>query len=118
MTGLVLEGIDPNKCGFNITDKTLTTLKQSFLNREYKVFEHDFVTPEFIWRTDELKDIQTEIPQNLNSNLYNSEHFFDWFRNFDLKKYGIEMVYATIRELVDDQRPNVLHIVTSPQTHY
>jgi len=91
MTGLVLEGIDPNKCGFNMTDKTLTTLKQSFLNREYEVFEHDFVSPGFIWRTDELKDIQTEIPQSLNSNLYNSEQFFEWFRNFDLEKYGTEI---------------------------
>lgn len=91
MTGLVLEGIDPNKCGFNMTDKTLITLKQSFLNHEHEVFEHDFVTPTFIWRTDELKEIQTEIPQNLNSNLYSSEQFFDWLRNFDLEKYGKEI---------------------------
>jgi len=91
MTGLVLEGIDPNKCGFNMTDKTLITLKQSFLNHEHEVFEHDFVTSTFIWRTDELKEIQTEIPQNLNSNLYNSEQFFDWLRNFDLEKYGTEI---------------------------
>lgn len=91
MAGLVLEGIDPNKCGFNMTDKTLIALKQLFLNREYKIFEHDFVAPNFIWRTDEWKTIQTEIPQSLNNNLYNSAQFFDWLRDFDLEKCGTEM---------------------------
>jgi hypothetical protein len=91
MTGLVLEGIDPNKCGFKMTDKTLTTLKKSFLNGEYKIFEHDFVSPNFIWRTDEWKTIQTEIPPSLNHNLYNSGQFFNWLREFDLEKYGTEM---------------------------
>jgi predicted protein tyrosine phosphatase len=91
IAGLVLEGIDPNKCGFNITDKTLITLKQSFLNREYVVFEHDFLSPNFIWRTDEWKAIQNEIPQSLNSNPNKSKQFFDWLRDFDLEKYGTEM---------------------------
>ena len=91
MAGLVLEGIDPNKCGFRMTDKTLTTLKQSFLNREYEIFAHDFVAPEFIWRIDDWKEIQTEIPQNLKHNLYNSKQFFNWLRDFDLEKYGTEM---------------------------
>jgi hypothetical protein len=91
IAGLVLEGIDPNKCGFRMTAKTLMTLKQSFLDHEYELFEHDFVSPDFIWRTDDWKEIQTEIPQKLCSNLHNSKQFFDWLRNFNLEQYGEEI---------------------------
>lgn len=102
MVGLILEGIDPNKCGFRMTDETLTMLKQSFINREYDVFEHDFVSPRFIWRTDEWKEIQAEIPQEMKHNLYNSKQFFDWLRNFDLERYGIEIEQRRSKEGVLD----------------
>jgi hypothetical protein len=91
IAGLVLEGIDPNRCGFTMNDKTLTSLKQSFLNREFEVFEHDFAAPNFIWRTDEWKEIQAEIPHSPSFNNYNSKRFFSWLRDFDLEKYGMEM---------------------------
>lgn len=91
MTGLVLDGIDPNKCGFKITDKTLESLKQKFLNHSHPVFEHEFVSSNFKWRTDDWKEIQNEIPENINDDLYNSREFFEWLRRFDLMKYGNEM---------------------------
>ncbi|KPJ65507.1 hypothetical protein AMJ44_10030 [candidate division WOR-1 bacterium DG_54_3] len=33
-------------------------------------------------------------------------------------KYGIEKIYPSIKELVDEERPDAIHIVTPPQTHY
>ena len=91
IVGLVLEGIDPNRCGFKVNGETLTFLKRSFLEREFVVFEHDFVAPEFIWRTDEWKEIQAEIPSSLDFDDCGSERFFSWLRDFDLVKYGMEM---------------------------
>lgn len=33
-------------------------------------------------------------------------------------KYGIKKIYPSIKELVDEERPDAIHIVTPPQTHY
>ncbi len=34
------------------------------------------------------------------------------------QKYNIKGTFSSIRELVDKERPDVIHIVTPPQTHY
>lgn len=98
IVGLTLEGIDPNKCGFKITEKTLDSLKKAFLNHEFELFEHDFISPRFYWRTDDWKEIQAEISQSQNSNLYNSQQFFNWLKGFDLQKYGTEMEQRMTRQ--------------------
>jgi len=33
-------------------------------------------------------------------------------------EYGIKKTYPSIKEFVDEQRPDAIHIVTPPQTHY
>ncbi|MEM2143746.1 MAG: hypothetical protein QW279_00160 [Candidatus Jordarchaeaceae archaeon] len=91
IVGLALEGIDPNKCGLKMDNQTLENLKQSFINEKYKIFENDAISPNFLYRTDEWKEIQNEIPQNITFNLYNSKKFFEWFRSFDLKSYGLKI---------------------------
>lgn len=89
--GLLLEGIDPNKCGFKIDENTLLKLKSSFLNETFEIFENDAISPCFIYRTDEWKEIQGEIPQNITTSLYNSKEFFEWLKSFDLTNYGLKI---------------------------
>jgi predicted dehydrogenase/nucleoside-diphosphate-sugar epimerase len=33
-------------------------------------------------------------------------------------KYGIKKIFTTIKELVDEEKPDAIHIVTPPNTHY
>lgn len=90
ITGLLSEGVDPNKCGFNITSDSLMEIKKilesggffgrrgicerpaKVINRLYPIFE---------W-----EDIQKHLPKTFNQNLYDSEEFFEWFRCFDIRK--------------------------------
>lgn len=91
ITGLVLENIDCNKCGFNADQDTFDFIKHLIIkNRLIKrklliqtqgaLIENDSVL--FFW-----KDIQNHIPSNLDNALYNSSSFFDWLKNFDLDYY-------------------------------
>ena len=90
ISGLVLENIDPNMCGFNIDSRIFDYIKQSFVNRTLKITENpgtvlfDQTAP----GTTQWKFIQREIPNEISHNLHNSKEFFEWFRNFDLTKYG------------------------------
>lgn len=73
--GLVLENIDPNKCGFNINSKFFDFLKQNLIDSR------------FIWGEDEdfmWKDIQRHIPEVMGHNLHDSKKFFEWFKTFDV----------------------------------
>ena len=92
IAGLVLEDIDPNMCGFKINSRIFDYLKQSFVNHTLKMSEN----PGTILfgeasSTIRWKDIQSEIPDKICHNLHDSKEFFEWFRNFDLKKYGLDM---------------------------
>jgi hypothetical protein len=74
ITELILEGIDPNKCGFNINSNFFIFLKSNlsrFIRDEVNVF---------MW-----KDIQQHIPQVIDHNLYDSKSFFEWFKTFDIQ---------------------------------
>lgn len=77
ITGLVLEEIDPNKCGFNVDSRTFRFIKQNLVNRKF-VFGKDEV---FMW-----KDIQKHVPDTINHNLYESNEFFRWFKDFDISE--------------------------------
>ncbi|MBN1244234.1 hypothetical protein JXA31_01410 [Candidatus Bathyarchaeota archaeon] len=91
IAGLALEGIDPNKCGLKMDNQTLANLKQSFIDKKYQIFENDVISPNFLYRTDDWKEIQNEIPKGITIDLYNSKEFFEWLRNFDLTSYGNKM---------------------------
>lgn len=76
IAGLVLENIDPRECGFNLDGDYFQQLKRKLLKGG--LLHEDNVG---IWR-----DIQKNVPDTLNHNLYDSREFFSWFRNFDLEK--------------------------------
>lgn len=75
ITGLMLENIDPARCGFNVDRKTFINLKEAFIKRKLTLGENKV----FMW-----KDIQKHIPEVVTTNLYNSKEFFEWFKNFDV----------------------------------
>jgi len=75
--GLTLEGIDPNKCGFNIGSEFFVALKKDFIKGKLKLSDDYF----FLFR-----DIQEHIPEKLDHDLYYSKEFFEWFKNYDLRR--------------------------------
>jgi len=75
--GLTLEGIDPNKCGFNVDSKFFATLKRDFIKGKLKLDDDNF----FFFR-----DIQEHIPEKLDHDLYHSKEFFEWFKDYDLRR--------------------------------
>jgi len=78
ITGLILEDIDPKKCGFNIGKDFFIFLKKSFLERRHNFYLGDKYG---LWN-----DIQRHIPNKLSNDMYNSKEFFEWFRDFDLSE--------------------------------
>jgi len=87
--GLLLEGIDPNMCNFQINDRTLDLVKSYFING---LISDSAI---FSW-----KDIQANIPgfvmdRNINSK-YKTEDFFDWFENFSLENYHYNPSYSPL----------------------
>ncbi len=102
--GLLSEGIDPNKCGFNITSDSLKYIKKilqtggffgrrgmaerpaKLINRLYPIFE---------W-----EDIQKHMSENFDHNLYNSREFFEWFRFIDIRNRAIQIKLSQIPRLL------------------
>ena len=88
ITGLVLEDIDPNKCGFNNVDReTFDFIKESFNNgnliKRSSLIERK---GKFINRMSEVffwEDIQKHIPETIHDS-NNSKTFFKWFKDFDV----------------------------------
>lgn len=79
--GLLLEGVDPNACGFAVGPGTLDGLIARFANHEY---HFDDVTTE-MWR-----DLQGGIPADLAevADIHGSRRFFAWLRAFDVEAYA------------------------------
>jgi len=75
--GLVLENVDPNKCGFNISSDFFEFLKQTFVKRRFDL-SRDRV---LFW-----KDIQRSIPKQMGHNLYDCKEFFRWFKDFEISE--------------------------------
>lgn len=78
ITSLVLENIDPNKCGFNVDNGFFDFLKENFSKgRDRFIQGEDWVC---MWN-----DIQRHIPKKMRHNLFNSKEFFRWFRDLDVQ---------------------------------
>ncbi len=73
--GLLLGGIDPNKCGFNIDSRTFRFIRQKLIKRKIMLGKDEV----FMW-----KDIQEHTPATINHNLNDSKEFFGWFKDFDI----------------------------------
>jgi len=101
ITGLVLEGIDPNKCGFNDVDgRTLNFIKESFMKKklltrkwiiERRADSRKKISESAFWR-----DAQKNVPDVLENSLNGSEEFLEWFRTFDISEY-MESVQNDVR---------------------
>jgi len=77
ITSLVLENIDPNKCGFSVNRKFFEFLKGQLIENPHRFFHSP--NEVFMW-----KDIQKHIPMVLNHNLLNCKEFFNWFKKFNI----------------------------------
>lgn len=104
ITGLVLENIDPNKCGFNVDNEFFYFIKRSFIkNTLYKrklliqtegaVISHEQEL--FFW-----KDIKKNLPETVDNGLHNSEEFFKWLRNFDIEGYKARVKVSQLPRLL------------------
>ncbi len=90
--GLVVEGIDPNKCGFNnINDRTFSLIKKGFADRnllakkwivEKRTDLLDRVSISLFW-----EDIQKHIPEATEDSPQYSKEFLEWFRTFNIPEY-------------------------------
>ncbi|MHA1711253.1 MAG: hypothetical protein ACTSUS_04210 [Candidatus Freyarchaeota archaeon] len=74
IASLILAGIDPNDCGFEVDCSTFKKMKYMFQNKKDLDFNQ-------LW---EWKGIQTMIPERIENDIYGSKEFFEWFRNFNL----------------------------------
>ena len=75
ITGLILEGIDPNECNFDIKNNVLDEIKD-LMNGCKFLFKYRHLFP----------DIQNYIPDTLEDNQacrkYHAKEFFEWFRDY------------------------------------
>jgi hypothetical protein len=72
---LVLAGLDPNKCGFEVDDSTFRSMKTMLEDGKL-----DNESIEAYW-----KPIQRIIPETIDHAPFGSEAFFEWFSHFNLK---------------------------------
>jgi len=79
IAGLILEGIDPHECNFEIKNNVLDYIKNLFLAGSIQ-------TNIFTW-----EGIQSNIPKTINDDevgqKYHGKQFFEWLRVFDLANY-------------------------------
>jgi hypothetical protein len=71
---LVITGIDPNDCGFDVNESTFRKIKSFFLEKKIPILHIE----------DQWKPIQKMIPYDIESDSMSSKDFFNWFRDFDL----------------------------------
>lgn len=78
ITALILDGIDPKNCNFNIDEKLFRYIKDCMVRGRHYMGADEI----FMWI-----DIQKHIPEQFNSDIPGSKEFFTWFKGFDISKY-------------------------------
>lgn len=68
---LILEGIDPNNCGFEVNRSTFKLMRYLLEKKKFGALVVDS-----IWKV-----LPTLIPDKMETNLYGSRDFFIWLRN-------------------------------------
>jgi hypothetical protein len=71
---LVLEGVDPNNCGFEVNRSTFESMRHSLEKKKFSASVIDSY-----WKV-----FQTLIPCEMETNLYGSRDFFMWLRNLNI----------------------------------
>ena len=98
ITALILEGIEPNECNFEIKNNVLDYIKNLFITGS-------LFTDIYFW-----KDIQNHIPDIINddevSRRYQAKQFFEWFRDFDLANYKLPNFFGKLKHLYHSLKYN------------
>lgn len=87
IVGLVLEGVDPNKCNFDTNTKTLPYIRDCFRKGKIALTEGGL----FMWR-----DIQKHIPEHINTDIRGSHEFLAWLREYDLSQYRVNRLRKSL----------------------
>jgi len=90
--GLVIENIDPNRCGFHITSDFFDNLKNYVMKTRILITRENI---NYLWN-----DIKSHIPENGFFNFEKSKEFFDWFKSYDLslkKHRNINLLWFLFR---------------------
>lgn len=76
ITSLVLEGIDPNQCNFNVNELTFQSIKRLLLKKDAG----------FLLNGDLWTILQTLVPDEVKTDCYGSRDFFLWFKSIKIDK--------------------------------
>lgn len=91
IVGLILDGIDPNKCGFDVNPDVLGYVKKRILDGKIAarkgLAESRVQLINRIGTRGEWEDIQNHIPKNIDNDIYSSKVFFEWLRSFDIRSH-------------------------------
>lgn len=91
ITGLVLNGMDPEKFGFDLEENFFDILKQNIIKNKY-FYEDDNI---WMW-----KNIQNNITENMKYDLPGSKEFFEWYKYYsipnDASKYVLRKRIKTL----------------------
>ena len=92
ITQLALEGINPNKSGFNnVSEHTFQRIRERF--KKMKFFRKRWIVEregDYTSRVGEAyywKDMQKNIPETIEDNPVGLKKFFEWFKDFDISDY-------------------------------
>jgi hypothetical protein len=114
ITGLILEGIDPNECNFNVDNKVLQFVQSAFTSGSLNLQENGL-----FWR-----DIQEHIANSSTdfndtiSQKYSAKEFFEWFRNFDIDSYKPSSYNLLKTELRFSMKHKGTHFALTRTTKY
>ena len=93
ITALILEGVNPKNCNFNIDEKIFRYIKDCLVKGKL-IIERTVI--ELMWM-DTQKHIPKHIPEQFNNDmLAGSKEFFTWFKEFDLSKYRTNKLRHTL----------------------
>jgi hypothetical protein len=90
IAGLLVEGIDPNRCNFETDPTTFKLIKDYFQKGIIRLPEEQFL----MWR-----DIQNHIPDHLDDQIPGSRELLNWLRGYDLSQYKANKVSQLIRSV-------------------
>jgi hypothetical protein len=90
IAGMALEGVDPNRCNFAVDERTFPHMRDCL--RKGKMAPGE--SQQFMWR-----DIQKNIPEQIDTDVNGSREFLAWLRTFDLSNYKSSRVRWFLWEL-------------------
>lgn len=80
ITGLILEGIDPNECNFHVKNNILDEIKDLLINCQF-LFRYRYYFPDI------QKHILNRIDENEIHQRYHAKQFFEWLKNYEFPDF-------------------------------